>query len=427
MSILKIIKKVYVLYSILIILSMSCTSLNLMDVLPGLLIMWICFFMYFLGYISRKKYNIVIFNNSFDNNWLIKGNKNKLFFIGLLSIISSILVVRFYTGQTPISVFRNLANGASLYSVYQNYFRENQIGVFSLTKIPFIGMQIFLKFILVYSYVSYGLFKSKIYLYEKFYLILITISIIFIGIARGTSFEFFELFILFLLITFFKFEKKKMTSKILKKYILIILLGGIMVFVFYYGITLREVKFDFKISNDIYYNPDGLLPRISNFLSIIIITLFGYFGFGFFYMSRYVRDIWFASIENFIAGFIPLGIRAFSSQSIRDQMRFLIDMGARWHPDIAGIIDLGGFIGLLMFSFSIGMFSRFLKNQSEAGKENILVYITYYFILLQMISLPIGNFIIASSANKFIVTILTIIWCGKLLRLPRICLIKKHT
>ena len=426
MNILKIIKRVYILYTIYIILSIGTTSLNLVDLLPGVLIMWIFYFFFTLGYKNIKRNKKTKFNDSVADNWLIKQKKSKLFFIGLFSIVLSILAVRFYTGQTPASIIQNLINGRSLYIEYQNYFRINQIGVFSLTKIPFIGMLICVKFILIYSYLSFGLFKSKLYSFDKFYLILITIPTIYFGVARGTSFEFFELLILISLITYSKLKSKETPFVVSKKTILLFFLACIMIFVFYSGISARGIELNYRVSRDIYYNPNGILPNISMFLSEVVVLLFSYFGFGFFYISKFVSDIWLTSLENFIGGFIPLGISGFSSQPITNQMQILIDMGARWHPDVAIIINSWGFIGLLIFSFAIGMFSSYLKKQFDLGFKNIIVYITYYFILLQMISLPIGNFVRVSSANSFIVTILLIIWSWRILRLPRVSLVKHH-
>lgn len=426
MDILKIVNRVYIIYTIYIILSMSTTTLNLIDILPAVLIMWICYFMFMLGFKNSKQYAKIQIRDSTTNNWLIRQKKKKLFFIGMISLILSSLAVNFYTGQTPVSTLQTLINGQSLYLDYQNYFKVNRVGELSLTKIPYIGILIYLKFILIYSWVSLVLLKNKLYTYEKIYLLMITISSIYVGVARGTSFEFFELLILYFFVTFSKSDNNKMTLGTSKKFLFLFFLVCIMIFIFYSGISARGMEFNYKISRDIYYNPDGILPTISKLLSSVVILLFDYFGFGFFYISRFVSDIWFVSLENFIAVFIPKGISIISSQSIPDQMQFSIDMGARWHPDLGIMINSWGILGVLIFSFLMGMFSCYLKKQFELGIENILVYITYYFILLQMIALPVGNFVRVSSANKFLVTLLFIIWCWKLLKLPRICLVNKQ-
>ena len=87
----------------------------------------------------------------------------------------SILSIIFYTGQTPLRVFANLANNVSVYYEYQNYFMQQQRNVFSITKIPFILMMFYVKFVFLYSYVSIFLLKKSITKFEKIYLIFVTI------------------------------------------------------------------------------------------------------------------------------------------------------------------------------------------------------------------------------------------------------------
>jgi len=99
------------------------------------------------------------------------------------------------------------------------------------------------------------------------------------------------------------------------------------------------------------------------------------------------------------------------TSSLQEIMKELIDMGARWHPDIALFINNFGYIGLVLFCLFIGMFCRYI---SSAKKKDSIIYLTIFIILLQMISLPVGNFIASSSASILIVVLLLYVWMRRI-------------
>jgi len=411
MNIKKVINIFYIIYTIYIIMVINTTSLTFFMIFPAIAVMWINFFVFSLGYSINRGNNIPVLTSGYSNSWLLNRNKISLLIIALFSILFSIAAVKYYTGQTPLSTFENLANNYSLYSQYQYYFREQQRYIFSLKKIPFVFMLFYIKLIVFYSYVSFLIVKEKTTKFDKFYLILVTLAHVYFGLARGTNYEFFELLILIIFVILSKSIKLKKSKLPLAALFKIFLLGSLMIFIFYIGISARGVNFNNYISQDVQYDPNGVLPLLSPFLSFITIIIFGYFGFGFFYISTYVSELWFSSIGNFIAGFLPLGYYAFRVKNIPNIMRNLVDMGARWHPDVALIINYIGYLGLLMSCFLIGIFAKHLYNTKSKGP---IIYFTSFIILLQMISLPVGNFISTSSASKLIVALLLIVWVWKL-------------
>jgi hypothetical protein len=392
-------------------MAINATSLTFFMIFPAIALMWINYFVFSAGYSMNKGNKISVLTSKCSNSWLLNRKKISLMTIAVFSILFSIAAVKYYTGQTPLSTFENLVNNNSLYSQYQYYFREQQRYIFSLTKIPFIFMLFYIKFIVFYSYISFLIVKEKITKFDKFYLILITLAHIYFGLARGTNYEFFELMILIIFVILSKSIKLKKFQLPLTALFKIFLLGSLMIFIFYIGVSARGVNFNYYISQDIQYDPNGVLPLLSPFLSFVTIIIFGYFGFGFFYMSTYVSELWFSSIGNFIAGFLPLGYYAFRANNLPGIMRNLVDMGARWHPDVALIINNIGYLGLLMLCFLIGIFAKHLYNTKSKGP---IIYFTSFIILLQMISLPVGNFISTSSASKLIVVLLFIVWVWKL-------------
>jgi hypothetical protein len=323
-----------------------------------------------------------------------------------ISIIFSILAVNFYTGQTPYSTFLNLRNSASIYYEYQKFFEEQQIYYFSFKKIPYIFMLFFIKIVTFYSYISFFIFKQKMKKCEKFYLIIVSCSFLYVGIARGTSFEIFEFLMLCIFILMVK--NKIGGFKYSRNWtIFILLLNSLMLYILHLGIRARGVTDYYNISLDVFYEPNAILPFFSTFLTTIVLMLFSYFGFGFFYISIYITDIWFSSFEKFLAGLLPLNYIILKGKPLHETMHYLIDLGARWQPDSALFVDYLGYIGLLTFCFLMGFFSRFCQRIKNISP---MVYLTIFIILLQMISLPVGNFILVSSASLLIIFSLIIYW-----------------
>src|SRR5690606_24710456 len=97
--------------------------------------------------------------------------------------------------------------------------------------------------------------------------------------------------------------------------------------------------------------------------------------------------------------------------SIPEIMSRMIHIGVRWNPDSILLIDKIGYFGLLMICIVMGILS---KKFSLLEDKKPVLHLTNYVILLQMISLPVGNFIFTSSANKLIVMLLIIYWIWRL-------------
>ena len=178
----------------------------------------------------------------------------------------------------------------------------------TFSKIPYVFMLFFINFILFYSYVTLLVIKKNITVHEKIYIIIITIAFVYVGIGRGTSFEFFQLLILLIYVLFSRFGRKGNMHIRFKPIIISIILVSIAINIYLTGIGNRGFVLDFyKVYPDVNFNPEGLLSKLFPFISSLLFRFYDYFGFGFFYVSTYVIDIWFSSIENLIAGSLPFG------------------------------------------------------------------------------------------------------------------------
>lgn len=407
MNLKSIIKIFYLVFTIYVLMLVNTTNLTIYSLLPSILLMWITYFVFIAGYSYKNSNKKQMENVKTEKGLLLNYNSITLMLIALSSIIFSILVVNYYTGQTPISVINNLKNNVSLYYEYQTHFREQQISAFSITKLPFIFMLFYIKILLFYSYVSFLIIKKKLTKVEKLYLGIITLSFVYVGIARGTNFEFFELLILVIFTLLSRRNNAKLPVKELTK---AFLLGCLMIFVFYNGISSRGVQFDYYISRDVYYDPSGIIPSISPFLSFITLIIYDYLGFGFFYISKYVSELWFASGAHFFAGLLPFGFHAFDGIKIQEQMIGIVDFGVRWHPDFAIITNSIGYFGFLILFFLLGVFAKYIQLNHNG---NTITLLTTFLILLQMIAIPIGNFVFVASSSKIIVFLVVVYWIWK--------------
>jgi hypothetical protein len=94
------------------------------------------------------------------------------------------------------------------------------------------------------------------------------------------------------------------------------------------------------------YDREGLLSVLCPSVAFLVARIYDYFGFGFYYVSMYVKEIWGRDLTSFSAGLLPFGMKTLGVSDIREQMRAVVDMGARWHPDVALLMWNLGFLGL---------------------------------------------------------------------------------
>ncbi|NIK11793.1 hypothetical protein [Alkalibacillus almallahensis] len=408
MNTLKIVKFLYILFSIYILLAIFSTTLSLFYIIPSIIMLWLNYIFFNLGIRSfnLKQTN---FNRKAQNTQplLFRLSKMKLMFVIIIVNVFSILATNYYTGQTPISLMQLFLDGGSQYNQYQEYFRTNNLSQFNLSKIPYVLMLFIIKFVLIYSYITVFTHNKKISKFNLFFIIMISIPHIYFGQARGTNFELFEIVILIIFIIFVR-QKIYATKKLnLSNYLKITFVILIMIFIFNFMLGLRGVEFNQHITNDIQYNSNEILPKISQELSIFILSIFNYLGFGFFYTSTYIQEIWFSSSTNLISGFFPGMLN--SNLNLTQSVRSLIDVGVKWTPDSMKLIENYGYIGLLLFCFLLGFLSKYTYQSMHSRS---VVYIINFLIVLQMFSLPIGKLILTTSATKLIVlvVILILLW-----------------
>ena len=337
-------------------------------------------------------------------------NKSFLYLIvSILYLIFYPFYIKYYTGSSAYESILSLSKGISNYGLYQQNFQDSNLGAFSFSKLPFIlghGVLRFIFIVLVFRAIS---FKENTTLIEKISISFMSITIVIVGISRGTSFELFELFLIFLFAftskKYLRDNKERLQIKTLFK---IVVIAAVLIYYFFYNINIRMGdSFDYLDLPD--FDKGAYIYIISKPIALVLYSLYGYFLFGLYFNSTAILNLWITSFSGFISVLIPNGIKKIGiDNNYREFVGKIIDLGAMWNPDSSVYIDSYGIIFTLIFIFLIGKFSNiiFRKISSNLAALCLLFFIFYIFV-----SMPIGNFISSSSAN--IISIILALICYK--------------
>jgi hypothetical protein len=392
-------------YFALTMLVLICpVRIPLFQFVPGLILMWGLFFMFIFG--TKFKFTF----EKCNRDSVIVNNKSFLYLIvSILYLIFYPFYIKYYTGSSAYESILSLSKGISNYGLYQQNFQDSNLGAFSFSKLPFIlghGVLRFIFIVLVFRAIS---FKENTTLIEKISISFMSITIVIVGISRGTSFELFELFLIFLFAftskKYLRDNKERLQIKTLFK---IVVIAAVLIYYFFYNINIRMGdSFDYLDLPD--FDKGAYIYIISKPIALVLYSLYGYFLFGLYFNSTAILNLWITSFSGFISVLIPNGIKKIGiDNNYREFVGKIIDLGAMWNPDSSVYIDSYGIIFTLIFIFLIGKFSNiiFRKISSNLAALCLLFFIFYIFV-----SMPIGNFISSSSAN--IISIILALICYK--------------
>ena len=396
----KIIMFFYIIYTGYLLVICGVTSIALVDMIPAIVLLWMMYVAFVSGGELSKKVCFFETNRKYINTEL---SSRVWITVSLLAIPFAILAAKYYTGLGPMQVINNLLNGVSNYYYYQFYFANSGIATVGLAKIPYVLMLSWVKASMIYGCV-------RIFFYEKCKILMKIIMFgvcvaphIYIAMARGTNFEFYEFTILMIFLVLSKITSsisiKKISINAIVALVMCFVFGVVLIAVYCSVLEARGYAFNVKISKDICYDENAFLVQLAPGLSFVMVNLFSYLGFGMFYIASFVNEVWFSSLNNFLAGFLVKGYESITGISTNQLMKDTIDMGVRWHPDFVNSINEYGIVVTFVLIVLIGYFSRMLYMRGN----DVWVYMAEYFIVLQMLSFPVGNFIMSSSANKLLI------------------------
>jgi hypothetical protein len=376
--------------------------------MPGILLMWLVFLIFKIGYNVNK---FKFYNQKSIEQKEINENFIKLYIIAILSLILSVSYTKYYTGAWPNVVIYNMLNGISNYWNYQNHLKEFGLGQFSIIKLPFILMMALNKYLLVHFSIKHIGLVNKFRIRLLIFLSFIFCANIYFSLARGTNLEVFEIGLLLIysfLVRINTINKNAQYSlKKEKNKLFILFIAILMSIIFIYQFNLRG-DFKYYVTYELRYNSDAFLAKLSPFISSIIMSFAGYFAFGPFFSAVAITNIYLKSIKFIIAGLIPYGLKIMNINSFKEELcGKVIDCGAAWQPDIMIFLFNFGLLGSVFLILILGKLFRYYEFEYYKKPDPIYIILNY-FIILQMVSLPIGNLILTSSSN--ILTILTSIF-----------------
>ena len=147
------------------------------------------------------------------------------------------------------------------------------------------------------------------------------------------------------------------------------------------------------------YEPNEFFSKLFPNLSIYYMFLYTYLGFGIYYLATLINKIWLTSIKGFIGAIIPPLNVMFGIHPI-EETNDLVNIGVKWIPDAASIMNVIGIFGLLFCCYLIG---KFLKKSSYLQMKNNGYSLLFgYFIFVFLVSIPNGHFITFSSEQILI-------------------------
>lgn len=394
MFIKSVIKYFYLAITLLAIITPS--NIGFLNYLPGLLLMWLFF---------------LIFSNGFGFKLVTKSNqtntytnKYALLIITLIFPIFYNYYALFYTNMSLLTAVTNLFSGVSNYNLYQTFFNESELNVFSLNKIPYILGHGVLKFLFFTYLLKIIVYNSRRSFFEIACLFFMSLVIVLCAFARGTSFEFFELFFMYLFSYLLKLNFLNQSHSISKKFLFkIAAIVILVVALFTYNIQLRMGE-DFDFSNIPDFNKNSVLYKIFPLFSLMLFSLNDYFLFGIQYISIVIIGLS-KSFFGIFAILLPNGIQLLGIDiSYKDYVSKHIEIGAKWSSDLSIFMDKYGFPISLFIIFLIGFVG---KKICKSRFFNLNASIILFYIMFFMISFPLGNFITNSSATIITICIST--------------------
>lgn len=368
----------------------SPVKVGVFQFLPGLMFLWI-FFIIYKG-VNRKR-NLVYISqqtNGYDKRFLVLLAIAHLLFYPSYS--------QFYSGISILTGVYNFLSGTSSYVLYQEYFENNDLALFSLDKVPYILGNGILHFLFVSATIKIIGFRPRLDLVEFLCLIIMSVVILLSSFSRGTSFEIFEVVIIWVFAIIVR-NHTKSTPGIwtLKQKIVLFAIFVLIVFFFYVNIQLRFGN-DVEFAMDTSFNNHSFVFAHFPSIAQIMYVLFDYFAFGIHYTSVLSNHFWFSTQEGFMSFMLPdrFLLTNAAGYDYRDIVGKIINLGARWNPDFTILTEGVGFPLTLII---IGYLGRTTYRVAHDTNYGVIHAVTVYYSFYIMFAFPVGNFITTSSAN----------------------------
>lgn len=397
----------YILYTLYMILVCGSTNLSILYVLPAIVMLWLFFISMIIGYNSYNTKNKLVRNDDVKiiGKKIVNLSCMQYLIISAICLIISVVSAKYYTGNSFTEVIKSLMANESNYYIYQNNLNEINLNVFSFKRVIYPILMGIKNIIFVYSFILLIVKLENVRLKHFLYLSILTISHLYFGLARGTNFEAYQLFVIFV----YSYVSRKIMMKKKINLRLIIALGLVLTFVFISVLKMRGAEPGYTITTHIYYDENKLFSSIFKKLTLYYLIPFSYLGFGIYYLSTMINEVW---LENTISLFWSIFPFNYGESMIK-KVNKLVDLGVQWVPDSAIIMSNIGAFGLILICYLLGLFIK--KINSEYGEYSIFSLIFGYIISVFFISMPNGHFLSFSSEKILLIfTLLLYLYKSKL-------------
>ena len=400
----------YLFYTIYTLFIVSVSTYDLSDAIVGILMIWIVFAAFHLGYSKN--------NRSYGNNQYIRNNKKWYplsnidswkgywyVLLGIANIVFAFLAARFYTGRGPLAIIRGVLTSENSYNIYQRYAKEADVSALTIGKIPYILMLVFCFSMLFWGCVGILLSEKKKRVSQYFFVLCAILGTLLFGSARGTN---YELYIVFVVIVYCILKKQKrdyFKNIKWKKLLLIAIIGVCLVSAFIRTVELRGVVFTNQICQEIRFKPESFFAKTFPNFTTVALAPFAYIGWGIFVIGHTTNTIIFGSVSNFFYAITPLGFSYLSDNTIDSIIRSNMAVGTRWIPDYFSFLATFGWI---LFIVIVYFFGRVVKDATSNRYPVLLSRLMEILVFLEMLSIPVGNFYV--STPLVIASLYIIVW-----------------
>ena len=404
----KAIRLFYLIYTVYTFFMLAVSDYKLSHALIGLLMIWLTYFFFSLGCktVHTDDLDTVlaeIFGQEEESRFPLASIASwprwKYVFSAGAAWVCAVLCARFYTGKGFMAVIRNLLGGSSAYNDYQQFIQNNNITQLTLSKIPYVLMLAYLTIIMTWSVTGLVLGEERIRFPRIVYIVCVVGAYAYFGAARGTNFETYIIFIIFAYCMIQKVRSILIPKNF--KYLLIAFLAGVALIIIYrIRIMNRGIEFINYICPEIHYNPDSILGQVFPTLVNIGVSLFSYLGYGIYCIGVTVKELCLGAPLNNLAMWIPSGGQLLAGESFGAMLVKTVDLEARWIPDFVYLLDGLGIVFYLVLFFILGRFTQKIENSNLPRQ---LIHVFEVLVFIEMLSIPVGNFLMSSSSNKIMV------------------------
>lgn len=355
------------------------------------------------------------FVSSSSFNMPLKMKNFKLLILIFLQFLASEYASRYYTGIGLLESLGQTLQGNSNYALYQSYFAENSLEVFTISKLPAIFASAFVKGVFLYSISVFMLYKNEVS--KKYFLLFSIIPLILYSISRGTFFEVFE--IVFCIFYFYKVNTNNISSSLklknLKNNLYLLFSAIFLISTFSLNAAKRYGGDTSALISSECLIQESCFEPYSDFVSIEypIYLLSGYFSTGTYFVTEYITIL---LDGNLLSSTIPLVTTRFFDLTqfdlVEDFCKNYVSCGVSWQPDLFGWFSFFGVI-LTLIIFPLFFYLVFKVEKLILHNLNLYSLPLLYLLLIYIVSLPVGNFYTTSSANILCTFYFLALWIMK--------------